>query len=79
MDDWLDISTAPKDGTIIETRRVIDGEILFERDAAWREVTFPEIRVMDIFVPESTEFGWMYPDIDKRVPKPTHWRKKNES
>jgi hypothetical protein len=74
MDEWFDISSAPKDGRTIRTRRVVDGEVLFERDAAWRTVSFPAYNDNGLFVPEEEMTGWMYPYVDKRVPSPTHWK-----
>lgn len=73
MSKWKTIDGAPKDGRTIRVRRIINGEVLFERDAAWRTVEFPAYSAGGMFVPPERATGWMYSDVDKRVPEPTHW------
>ncbi|MGH6923623.1 MAG: hypothetical protein ACRED5_07775 [Propylenella sp.] len=75
--DWRDIETAPKNGTRIQARRVLDGEIVFEGPAVWRSVRFPALNdpiSRKQFAEEHEAEGWMDPDQDKRVPTPTHWK-----
>ncbi len=74
-EEWKSIETAPKDGSLVEVCQIKGGEISFQRNAVWRTVTFPSfINGRHGVEPEHVETGWMYPDIDKRVPSPTHWR-----
>lgn len=73
--EWKDIESAPKDGSVVYVRRVHDGQIIFEGDAVWRTFTFPSFINGIHGVEPADEFtGWMYPDEDKRVPTPTHYR-----
>lgn len=82
MSDWQPISTAPKDGSIIDVRRVDEGKVAFAGQASWRTVTFPALPPHpiggDIYAPEETVTGWMCADVDKRFPEPTHWKPRGE-
>lgn len=82
---WQPIETAPKNGTVICARRRHEGVIVWEGKAVWRSVSFPaadlatkmraaaEMPIGAKFVAGYATTGWMYPDIDKRVPEPTEW------
>lgn len=75
-DRWKAIDTALKDGKPIWVKRVHDGRIVYEGLATWRNVKFDAMHDPisgDRFAEAADEIGWMYPDIDKRVPEPTHW------
>lgn len=75
--DWRTIETAPKDGTVVRYRRVLDGKVAYEGFACWRTVHFdalpPHPISGEVFAPAEDATGWMWPDRDKRVPTPTHW------
>lgn len=76
--DWKSIDTAPKDGSTVQVKRLYKGSVIYEGPAAWRLVRFPALPPHpldgDIYAPACDATGWMYPDVDKRVPEPTHWR-----
>lgn len=75
--EWKDISTAPTDGSTILVRRVYDGSVVYEGPAIWRTIHFEALHDLlngGIYAQAYEGTGWMYPDVDKRVPTPTHWR-----
>ena len=81
MMEWQPIETAPRDGTEIKYRRVMDGDVLFEGRAVWRTVRFPALppHPLDGLTAGGEAYeatGWMMPDREKRVPEPTHWMPK---
>ena len=80
-EDWIDIASAPKDGSIIRYRRVMNGEVMFEGLAAWRAVHFEALPAHpltgEVYAPAEYAMGWMMPDKAKRVPEPTHWQDTN--
>ncbi len=76
MTEWKTIDTAPKDGRVIRYRRVHSGVTIFEGDAVWKTVTFPDTQphpITGIVDPGFTATGWMCVDQERRVPEPTHW------
>lgn len=73
--DWQSIESAPRDGTVVEVCREIDGVRMFEHLASWRVVTFSAfINGRHGVEPERTVEGWALRDEDKLAPTPTHWR-----
>lgn len=78
MTEWQDIASAPKDGTVLDLQRVVDGKAMFTGHGSWRTVTFPEMRNgppwNSVIEPEEIATGWMRDGVDKRFPEPTHWR-----
>lgn len=78
MSEWQPIETALKDGSAIHAKRVYEGRVVYEGPAAWRTVHFPALPphplTGEIYGTAHDATGWMYPDIEKRVPEPTHWR-----
>ena len=75
MMDWWDISTAPKDGTIIEGERRADGKKIRCGRIQWRDVGLLYFACgSDGIEPCYSASVWMMVDADKRAPEPTHWR-----
>jgi hypothetical protein len=68
---WFDISTAPKDGTVIEGRRMNEGREVWRGLCKWR-IGFIEDDIAK-FDPLQPFIGWMLPDRDLRA-RPTEWR-----
>jgi hypothetical protein len=80
MTTWRQIDTAPKDGSTIQVKRIYQGKTIYEGPAAWRQVRFKALfdpLSGEKFADDELATGWMYPDIDKRVPEPTHWQAPN--
>lgn len=77
MSEWLNMETAPKDGTVIKVKRVFEGGLIYEGLACWRTVKFPALPPHplsgDIYAPAEDATGWMRHDSEHRVPEPTHW------
>lgn len=77
MSEWQSMESAPTDGTPVQVKRVYMGRTIYEGPAVWRQVEFgacfDPISGEQFAEPEKVS-GWMYPDVDKRVPHPTHWR-----
>ncbi len=80
---WQDIETAPKDGRVINAKRIYEGREMWRGTTCWRTVEFPAINEPTIDsmgdphmfrVPAKTATGWMCADKEKRVPEPTHWK-----
>lgn len=73
---WQPIETAPRDGTRMRYKRVIDGQTLFHGVTAWREnVSVPPVfgAYGEVLWSATAISGWMHPDWPKRTPEPTHW------
>lgn len=67
-EDWADIESAPKDGTVIEGRRLHNGREIWRGQCRWR------VDFIDDGYQHRQFIGWMLPQDNKIVPKPTHWR-----
>ncbi|MEZ2132439.1 MULTISPECIES: hypothetical protein [unclassified Sinorhizobium] len=77
MKRWQDIATAPKDGSVVQVKRVYDGRVVYEGPAVWRTVHFRALHdplTGKEYAEAYDGTGWMYHDKDFRVPEPTHWR-----
>lgn len=82
--EWRDISSAPKDGSVIETIRRYQGWEIGPARAVWGSFAAdaPMRKWGDggIYapIPPDHEFAdgqyWMREDRMFRVPEPTHWR-----
>jgi hypothetical protein len=76
---WQPIETAPKDGTPIHAKRVLDnGHVFWRGKTVWRQVKFPAcVDAYGNLIPYGEAYeteGWMSAIEDKRVPEPTHWQ-----
>lgn len=79
MTEWHEIdgdNPAPRDGTEIHAKRVFEGRFVWEGPAVWRTVHFGALTDPlsgEEFSKAHDATGWMMPDVEKRVPTPTHW------
>lgn len=67
-DNWSDIASAPKDGRIVEGRRLHNGREIWRGQCRWG------IGFIDDGYQHRQFIGWMLPDGHKAVPPPTLWR-----
>lgn len=74
MNDWQDMTTAPRDGSTIRVRRIVLNDLMYDGFAEWRTIHFP----FQPGIEAHDATGWMYPkgSVDKRVPEPTQWKPK---
>ena len=82
MSMWRPIATAPKDGTILRLRRVLEGAIIKDGRGYFGSVTifypggpFVSVGGLDYAEPSEQTFSDVWVDEDRThlFPQPTHW------